>query len=729
MSDGSSRKKKGVKGEVKGGDVRGSVGEKEEETFQQTAFTGARIKVVNQFAALSEDFESIEVERPLPQGRARGQNGGGAKRRAEKFIRADYTYEYDFEESPGSKSSAKGHKKQTSLVRSDLSGLMDTLTSEKLEAAMSRVVGDANATTRFQMLVEALEQHLLRARPLVYNTNEEEWMSFNAPIGEASEEVVEYIATFVATELQSTEQQTTSAQYLVRRLLENTRNPTNASAGFGLRLAAQVLFRDNAWALIACFPLIKGALPKVSNVHTIPESDLDVILFIGAQLLANRDEDAPYAALAYALEILGYTALQKKNAMCVDFLARAYARYAKTYGEQVDPCHTRLSTSVAERCLLDLSKVPTHNVAPALAPLVPLVTPLKRLLLHMGLLSASEERVFVLFQKTVALRELALCAHTLARYSPATLQPYDQASQRSIKRLVRELAHQLEGRSKLPAPEPELQAPIAAAVEAFHLPLHLDAKPHSPSQKRSKQASVTHAHGPRRRGGFCALLLRLVCFFALLALGTYLWRHHVSPWNKDLFYKLSQPVRAATEPHLAKARHWLQPHLDATLTAVQPHFATARAALQPHLDATLAAVTPHYHAALAAVQPHFDSACTASAPLLKLALDKLFLAWALLSQFLQDAYTLAQPHIAQTLSIGRSYATHLGKKLDTLPPQLAALYATHVAPVIDPHLQTAYQFTRPHLQPICDTVNPYWKLFVAELSNVSALIDKHFNVW
>ena len=111
-------------------------------------------------------------------------------------------------------------------------------------------------------------------------------------------------------------------------------------------------------------------------------------------------------------------------------------------------------------------------------------------------------------------------------------------------RLVRELAHQLEGRSKLPAPEPELQAPIAAAVEAFHLPLHLDAKPHSPSQKRSKQASVTHAHGPRRRGGCCALLLRLVCFFALLALGTYLWRHHVSPWNKDLFYKLSQPVRA-----------------------------------------------------------------------------------------------------------------------------------------------------------------------------------------
>lgn len=725
MSSSSSKKQKGGKAETK-------PVEADESNFVPTAFTGARIQVKNQFAALGDDYEGMEIDRPVPTARARGENRGAKRKAAVKFIQANYTYDYDFSDPKSAKSGSKTGKKQQSEVRTDLAALTERLTQDNLEMALVRASPDASPSARFQMIVETLEKHFLTAKPLTFANNEEHWISFNSPFGEADPAVIGFLTDFVTTEL-SQEDQTTCCLYLVQRLIENNRTKANGSFGLGYRLASQVLFREaSSWCLFSCFSSLMQAFPRVENVCVIPDSDLNVVLFIGAQLLANTDDDAAFAALAYALEILGYTALHKKNVMCLEFLARSFNRFVIVHGKEVDSEYTRLSTAVAKRTLLELSKINLKNEGKnsAFKPILPIIAPLKELVLYMGLLSASKDHIINLWRHLVQLREYELGCTVLGRLTRARLGTYDQHAQHSMKALATELGHQLAGHDR----RPPVEAELVDAVKSFVADFKIDVKasqsaksPSSPSQGRHKH-KATHSHR-KRSGSCCGLVFRLLFYVALVIGSVYFWRHCVSPWHKDIAHALTKNVVEATKPVVEA----IQPKYDAAIAAAHPHYVTALQTVQPYCDAAYAVVKPYTDLAYETVKPHFDQACEAATPHLQLAQVKLAEGYARLLVLLQELNVAAQPYMARALAQGRTFATYLGGQIDRLPTVVSQFYATKISPVVTPiiapHLNTLDEITKPYLDPVCEAVTPYWNILVTQLRVLGQFLDQHLNVW
>jgi len=707
---------------------------------EDTAFVGTRFKTSTIYTeAFGEDESYLEVNRPIPKPKPKSETRPKRKA-AERFIRADYSYEPYVEESGSSRQVSRQHKKQSSVLRTDLADLLDKLSVDVLETALTRCDVSASGVDRFGMLVESIESHLHTAKEILYTTNEERWASFNTPYGETDPSVIDFLTNFVQDEL-SLEQQSICVKTLVRRMLQNASSQYNASKGFGLMLCAQVLFRENSWALIECLDEVKCVLPKVSNVHQVPGNYATVVQFIGAQLLANGDDDAPYAALSYALEILGYSGLHSKDSMALEFIARAFKRYTEAYGASVDPAYTRLSSAVTERALLELSRItaeqpPNKNKDPALARFLShkIAEPLKELILYMGLLSADHHSALLLFRK-VGLHSPDLCARVLPRLAHDNIQQYDDACRRTIAQLARDLAPIVEGRHATkdqPPMNPATKSAAAEFIESFHIEIHEAKDAHKANNGQSKRAKhesdLVNTDRRRMRTSFCGRLFKLLVYAALIWASVYYWNHIMSEENKHFIRLLAEPACKATHQFIA----FVKPHYDTLLAAVNPHYASLCAAAKPHMDAACAAVRPHYEALVDAVKPHlvafYDAvlhhslqALAVCHTILSDVYDRLCELRVVLVRLLQQAQSVAEPHIRTILSHGHAHLSVVGKQLDVLPSYLASKYTTYVAP----HVAELKTLLTPYTEPICATISPYWNVFLNYLTKVGEVMDKY----
>ena len=529
MSDSSGRKKKANK--PSGSPASPSSGSERMQAEEEVSYSSGKLKTMYSEAFGDEDGLA-EVLRPMqkPKSKEERRNVSRAQKAKERAIHADYSYQYDFSDtsSPAGSSRSKGHKTQTKLTRSDLATVLAQLDVEKIKSEMAKSSSaSSDQVSQFGALVESLETILLQARDEVPASNADKWASFNTPIGHIDIEVVDFLNDWVEDNLNS-EQQTAAANYLITRMLGNIDKPVNASAGYGLKLAAQVLFRKSAWSVLESLDAIKRFLPRVGALHSLPERYAYTVLFIGAQLLANtEDADAAFAGFAFALEILGYAGLYSKNSMCNEFIARSYGRYRKNHPDTIDEYHIRLNGLVAERTLLDLHNVTSSkNVAfDALRNHLP---GMQELILHMALLSSSDKQITTLFNK-VAIHSPHVCAVVLSKLSPESIEKYDNDCKKAVRRLVNDLALQVAGKGpkSLPPLDPELQPAVSALLKRFHaiVSAHASAAASSPSSrnkngKRGRGEDEAHHHRHERYGArrtsFCGRIFRLLLFIGFI---------------------------------------------------------------------------------------------------------------------------------------------------------------------------------------------------------------------
>lgn len=702
----------------------------------------------------------------------------------EKSIRSDFSYEYDFDSYSSQPKTAKAHKKQDRVKHADLAGLLDRLTVDELNEVLARQ--SSSPSERFNAMIEAIEQHLANAREQPTSNNAEKWASFNTPYGETKDDVLIFLMDFVRDSMPY-EQQLLSARYIVKRLLKNVNSSTHTSAGFGLKLGAQVLFRESAWALVAVIPDIKDVLPKVSastgggskpksgsagdasvgSVTSVPSAYIPTVVFIGAQLLANEeDSDARYAALSYGLEVLGYAALHNKETLAVEFLARAFARYQSKHGREVDPAYARLSTAVAERALHDLHKIQStlakdpsasaNKNAPHHA-ICPYVVDMSEVILYMGLLSASPSRALGLFAK--ASSHTPSAANVLCRLTPAQLKAYDSMTQKTAAHLAKDLVedlgkHHKGNKSKSGPAHVTYTTSVEDAILQYARDNNVDASKvggsaasagEKSNSKRGRDSHHSYNDGRRHRrsrGGCCSFLFKVLIFFAVVYFGLYVWRHHMHEPRRvaNIFLKPYQghidkavkaggdAVKTATDFHKAN----IQPHID---THVQPHIDTATDFLRPHYDTVVAAAQPHWDTAVAAAEPHWETAKVHATTLSEKAIA-----------FFHAQVVPAYHHFMEA---ARVQFTLLGKKIDAMGhpwyDNLKPFYDTHVAPIwpkhvlpfykehvaphynahVAPHVKTACDALTPHYNTAIAFVRPYWNILVEKFYALGDLIDEH----
>lgn len=708
-----------------------------------------------------------------------------AKKRkpTEKSIRSDFSYDYDFDSHSTQPKTAKTHKKQERVKRADLASLLDNLMVDELNEVLARQ--SSSPSERFNAMIEAIEQRLSNAREQQTSSNAEKWASFNTPYGETKDDVLIFLMDYVRDSMPY-EEQLLSARYIVKRLLKNVNTSTNASAAFGIKLGAQVLFRESAWALVAVIPDIKDVLPKVSastggskpksghgteasagSVTSVPSAYIPTVVFIGAQLLANEgDPDARYAALSYGLEVLGYAALHNKESLAVEFLARAFARYQSKHGREVDPAYARLSTAVAERALHDLNKIQASfakdpssgaNKNSPYHAIMPYTVDLSELILYMGLLSAAPSRALGLFAKASSYTPSA--ANVLVRLTPAQLKAYDAMTQKAAPQLAKDLVedlgkHHKGGKSKGGPAHVTYTTSVEDAILQYASEYNVDAskvggssasageKSYSKRGRESHNVYNEGRHHRRSRGGCCSFLFKLAIFFAVVYFGLYVWRHHMHEPRRvaNIYLKPYQShidkavtvgndaVKAATDFHTAN----IQPHID---THVQPHIDAATEFLRPHYDTAVAAAQPHWDTAVAAAEPHWETAKVHATTLSEKAI-------AFFHQHVVPAYH-------QFMAVARAQLTVLGKKIDTMGhpwyDNLKPFYEDHVAPIwpkhvlpfykehiaphynahVAPHVKTACDAMTPHYNTAIAFVRPYWNILVEKFYALGDLIDEH----
>lgn len=682
--------------------------------------------VKNRFDVFDEDA-SGDVVRPLPVQRVEKADKTKKRKPTEKFIRADYSYDYEFDESPTQTRGTKSHKKQERVKRADLAGLLDTLNVSDLEEVLARQPEDAKPAARFVALIEAVEQHLLHARDQSAASNAEKWASFNTPYGETKDEVLGFLTDFIRNEM-SFEEQVVAARYIVKRLLKNVNSATNASAGFGIKLGAQVLFRESAWALVAVIPDIKESLPKImhssssggnisvkgkssssspqtsnkkdqneasaGNVTSVPSAYIPTVVFIGAQLLANEeDPDARYAALSYGLEVLGYAGLHNKESLAVEYLARAYARYQSKHGNDVDPAYARLSTSVAERALHDLHKIQVSfakdpasgsNKNSPFHSILPYVSDLNELVLYMGLLSASPSRALGLFGK--ASSHSSSASKVLTRLTPDRISQYDTMTKKTITQLAKDLVDDLsrhyaaanKGSKSKQGPAlvtftdsveaKTVQFADAHKVDSSKLSAASGGDSSSPkSGARRHNNHASYGNGRHRKsGGCCSFLFKIFITIAVIYVGIHIWQHHMTE-PRRVIGQLLKPYQHhidAVQPHVDSA---VKIGNDALQAATDFHKANIQphidTHIQPHIDTATQYVQPHIDTATEFVRPHYETAVKAAEPHWETAKVQ---AASLSEKAVAFFHAQIVPLFWQLVEIIRANLALLGKKLDEM---------------------------------------------------------------
>lgn len=732
---------------------------------EDVTFRGTPLHVSNRFDAFGED-ENGDFLRPLPAKRLAKADQKAKRKPTEKFIRADYSYEYTFDDASsahGTLKGSKGHKQQPRHRRVDLAVELEKLSVDDLKLALARLPEDASAAQRYIALVEELEHSLLHARQAKFETNAEQWESFNSPYGETSDDVLEFLSHFVATELEPADRSLAS-RHITSRLIKNVNAPTNASAGFGYRLGAQILFREFAWPLVEAIGPIKASFPKINlassssqisssgsnagNVNSVPANCVPTVVFIGAQLLANEeDPDARYVALSYALEVLGYAALHGNESLAAEFLARAFVRYHKAHGLNIDPAYTRLSTSVALRVLHDLNKIQERvrkdpavlkNKTSPHATLFPYIAGLKQLVAHMALLSASPTRAIEIF-KLLASTDPALASHLLPLLYTSKVSAYDKTTQQASVQLAKDIAKEMAkltsgsssaSRSKSSkdnqAPlelTPELEKAISEFLDDHKIDATKLAGTSAASlsgKSKGGKSKNGHHHKHRREAGGCfaRFVWRTLLFIAFVYLGIYLYRHYVPAEGKRVINLLLKPY----EKHVDTARTFAQPHID---TAISAH----NAYLQPHIDTATTYVQPYYDAAYATARPLYDEVVTTSAPYIDLAFKKSAEAASAASDASQKAYIASLPAIYAILDYIRAALAAIGRQADAFGQNVTEFNAKHVAPLVKEHVtpivNSACDAINPHLEPVQKAVRPYYEAAVKKFFEAGKWIDAH----
>lgn len=709
----------------------------------QEEFAGARIKTSTMYSMAFGEEADISISRPLPKSKEANKRRNRAEKKAE--VVSDFSYEYNFERDPKTKKKSGKHGSKSFKIEGiSADDLLDTLTVDMLEAVLARHDDSASAMAKFQTLIGNMESHFLSSRAEKYTSSPEKWQSFLLPYARTSDEVVDFLTNWFTTNLTEDEQRT-ATEFIVRNLLENARSKTPTS-GYGLRLAAQILLRESPWNFISLFSLLKTYMSPVGGIYSIPDNFLYLFQYLGAQQFASSDEDAPFAAFLFSIEILSYNAFHGKDSLCLEYLSSAYAGYRRVYGSKVNAGHLRMPTLVAERALQDLARINPKNQN--FAPILPILTPLRELILELAVLSMNSSHISKFWFVTIEHSQEAW-KKFLPTLNPKMLKEYDDECKEAVNQLVITIgSHMSDIAPKGVSPVPEDLHKVAQAFLSrfnYKAPPKKEEPHEVQPSKKSKHRSAKQGK-PERGVGFCGLLFYALFFLVLCALGARIWTHHVPAATKNEVHLLTERALNLSKPYCENAVSFAKPHYERAVGVAKPHLDNVCAAIKPHIDSAYAASKPLLDDVCKVVEPHFNTARALVHQYCELATPHVATAWESTKPYLLAAekktaelvvlawhktiegVALAAPVVGRlVLQAVVQLRVFLSLAYDFLAKQLSLLveqFNVHLAPSVMPHVNTVVAAVSPILQPVATFLRPPLQVFVDSLKDLLNFVDE-----